>query len=41
MHDLLTYGELAQWLAQDPESMTVERIQSLPQAIDIAVGVAT
>ncbi len=36
MHDLLTDEELDVWLAQDPETVTVEQVQALPRAIEVA-----
>lgn len=36
MHDLLTEDELDLWLSQDPETVTVEQVQALPRAIDVA-----
>lgn len=36
MHDLLSEAELRQWLSQDPETITVEQVQSLPHALEIA-----
>lgn len=34
--NLLLEEELQQWLSQDPETITVEEIQSLPHAIEVA-----
>jgi hypothetical protein len=36
MHDLLTEEELDLWLSQDPETVTVEQVQALPRAIEVA-----
>ncbi len=36
MHDLLSDDELEEWLSRDPETITVEEIQALPHAIDMA-----
>ena len=36
MHATLTQDELRQWLSQKPENLTVERLQALPHAIDVA-----
>lgn len=36
MLDLLTEDELDLWLSQDPETVTVEQVQALPRAIDVA-----
>ena len=36
MHDLLSPAELQEWLSRVPETITVEEIQSLPHAIEIA-----
>ncbi len=36
MHEELSPDELGQWLAEDPEGITVEEVQALPHAIDVA-----
>ncbi len=36
MEDLLSDAELAEWLSHNPETITVEEIQVLPHAIDVA-----
>ena len=36
MDDLLTEPERREWLARDPETITVEQVQELPDAIAVA-----
>jgi hypothetical protein len=36
MDDLLSEAERREWLAHDPESITVEQAQALPDAIAVA-----
>jgi hypothetical protein len=36
MHATLSEDELHQWLSQKPERLTVEKLQALPHAIDVA-----
>ena len=36
MHEELSPEQLREWLSYDPETITVEQIQALPHAIDVA-----
>ena len=36
MHEALSQDELRAWLSRDPESITVEELQALPHAIEVA-----
>jgi len=36
MDEELTHEQLREWLSYEPETITVQEIQALPQAIDVA-----
>jgi hypothetical protein len=36
MYEALSRDELREWLSHDPERLTVEELQALPHAIDVA-----
>jgi len=36
MNDLLSESEIEEWLSHDPETISVEEIQTLPHAIEVA-----